>query len=40
MFDVKTVESISGLSRAKIMDIMKNYGTYAETFKVQDDAIN
>ena len=37
MFDVRTVESISGLSKAKIMDIMKNYGTYAETFKTTTD---
>ena len=32
MFDVRTVESISGLSRAKIMDIMKNYETYNNSF--------
>ena len=36
MFDVKTVESISGLSKAKIMDIMKNYEQYDKTFKVED----
>ena len=33
MYDVRRVESISGLSRAKIMDIMKNYETYDKTFK-------
>ena len=32
MFDVRTVESISGLSKAKIMDIMKNYETYNNSF--------
>ena len=37
MFDVRTVESISGLSRAKIMDIMKNYSQYDETFKVEEN---
>ena len=33
MFDVRTVESISGLSKAKIMDIMKNYEQYDKTFQ-------
>ncbi len=32
MFDVNTVEMLSGLSKAKIMDIMKNYGSYDKTF--------
>ena len=32
MFDVNTVEMLSGLSRAKIMDIMKNYGNYHKIF--------
>ena len=33
MFDVRTVELISGLSKAKIMDIMKNYEQYDKTFQ-------
>ena len=37
MFDVRTVESISGLSKAKIMDIMKNYSQYDKTFKLEEN---
>jgi hypothetical protein len=37
MFDVRTVESISGLSKAKIFDIMKNYEQYDTTFKVEEN---
>jgi len=37
MFDVRTVESISGLSKAKIMDIMKNYSEYYKTFKLTEN---
>lgn len=32
MFDVKTVEMLSGLGRAEILDIMKNYSTYKTQF--------
>jgi hypothetical protein len=32
MYDVNKVEMLSGLSKAKIMDIMKNYGSYDKTF--------
>jgi hypothetical protein len=37
MFDVRTVESISGLSKATIMDIMKNYSEYYKTFKLTEN---
>ena len=38
MFDVNTVGSLSGLSKAKIMDIMKNYSQYDSNFnKVEQD---
>ena len=37
MFDVNTVGSISGLSKAKIFDIMKNYEQYDKTFKVEEN---
>ena len=37
MFDVRTVESISGLSKAKIMDIMKNCSQYDKTFKLEEN---
>ena len=30
MFDVITVSKMSGLDRDKIVDIMKNYSTYAK----------
>ena len=33
MFDVRKVQSLSGLDRETIMDIMKNYGKYKEKFK-------
>jgi hypothetical protein len=33
MFAVNTVSELSGLEKEKIFDIMKNYGSYAETFK-------
>lgn len=29
MFDAETVSNLSGLSRTKIIEIMKNYSTYA-----------
>ena len=32
MFDVKTVESISGLNKGTIMSIMKNYGELKEKY--------
>ena len=32
MYDVNTVGMLSGLSETKIMDIMKNYGSYDKTF--------
>ena len=32
MFDVRAVSSLSGLSKAKIMDIMKNYTQYLGTY--------
>jgi len=34
MFDVAMVESLSGLSRNKIIDIMKNYNEYIKRWKV------
>ena len=37
MFDVRTVKSISGLSKATIMDIMKNYSEYYKTFKLTEN---
>ena len=38
MFDVNRVSSLSGLSKAKLMDIMKNYNQYDNTFnKVEQD---
>lgn len=33
MFDVVVVESLSGLSRSKIIDIMKNYQDYREQWR-------
>ena len=32
MWDVRRVEQLSGLDKATIMDIMKNYGKYKEEF--------
>ena len=32
MFDVNTVQALTGLSKAKIMNIMKNYSSYDETY--------
>jgi hypothetical protein len=32
MFDVKTVEQLSGLSKSEIMDIMQNYGELKEKY--------
>ena len=32
MFDVKTVSQLSGLDRPKIMEIMKDYGTYYDKY--------
>ena len=32
MFDVRTVQSISGLSRATIVDIMNNYSEYRKKY--------
>ena len=32
MYDVNTVEMLSGLSETKIMDIMKNYENYDKTY--------
>lgn len=32
MFDVRTVQAITGLDRAKIMLIMKQYGELSEKF--------
>ena len=32
MFDVNTVQALTGLSKAKIMNIMKNYSSYNETY--------
>ena len=37
MFDVNTVEMLSGLSKAKIMDVMKNYSSYDKTFNTDKD---
>jgi len=34
MFDVAMVESLSGLSRNKIIDIIKNYNEYIKRWKV------
>jgi len=34
MFDVAMVESLSGLSRNKIIEIMKNYNEYIKRWKV------
>jgi len=34
MFDVVMVESLSGLSRDKIIDIMKNYNEYIKRWKM------
>jgi hypothetical protein len=34
MFDVAMVESLSGLSRNKIIDIIKNYNEYIKHWKV------
>lgn len=33
MFDVKTVETLSGLDRDKIMQIMKEFGVLQEKYK-------
>jgi hypothetical protein len=33
MFDVRTVSSYSGLSVDQIVDIMKNYAQYNETYE-------
>ena len=38
MFDVRTVGAISGLNKDQIMDIMSNYGEYAD--KYNDDTNN
>ena len=32
MFDVRTVGAISGLNKDQIMDIMSNYGEYADKY--------
>jgi hypothetical protein len=32
MFDVKTVQQLSGLDRETILDIMDNYGVYKEKY--------
>jgi hypothetical protein len=32
MFDVKTVEQLTGLSKSEIMDIMQNYGELKEKY--------
>jgi hypothetical protein len=37
MYDVNTVGMLSGLSKAKIMDIMKNYGSYDKTFNTTEN---
>ena len=37
MYDVNTVEMLSGLSKSKIMDIMKNYGSYDKTFNTTEN---
>ena len=34
MFDVRTVQSLSGLGKEKIMEIMKNYGTLKNKYDV------
>jgi hypothetical protein len=33
MFDVEVVSRLSGLSREKIIDIMKNYSVYTKEWK-------
>jgi len=33
MFNVKMVSDLSGLTKDECLDIMKNYGTYEETYK-------
>ena len=35
MFNVKLVETLSGLSKEQYFDIMKNYETYAEKYGVK-----
>ena len=37
MYDVNTVGMLSGLSKAKIMDIMKNYENYDKTFNTTEN---
>ena len=37
MYDVNTVGMLSGLSETKIMDIMKNYGSYDKTFNTTEN---
>ena len=32
MFDVRTVQSLSGLEKEQIMEIMKNYGTLKDKY--------
>ena len=32
MFDVRTVQSLSGLNKEKIMEIMKNYGELKDKY--------
>ena len=32
MFDVRTVQSLSGLNKEEIMEIMKNYGTLKDKY--------
>lgn len=32
MFDTRTVQSLSGLSREQILEIMKNYAKYKEMY--------
>lgn len=34
MFDVRVVQSYSGLEKSEILDIMKNYSQYKEKFAV------
>ena len=36
MFDVRTVGMITGLSKEKIMNIMKNYGKYMEEHEIEN----
>jgi len=33
MFDVRTVKDLSGLSRSKILEIMKNYSKYKNHYE-------